>query len=264
MHDIDAADGIDDDVWGVVEFEVKPPAVDILQLELTDDGIDQLQLSAQLGAAIPSDDYTLTVQWPGSVTGGAGPSATVDLTCHTIDALSCSTVDTDNFPDLRAALSHALPLDADTTQGVEVTIADRYGAGVTRTLAIVNPVRPSLAPPREGPSAEQPGIVSFNEELTTIQVPVGVAIDPNYELARIVPGTGVTPPMTFGIIDPADGLPKSSVEIAPGATISTGFDEANDEWVLDLRVTAESRTSGRTPSRSSCNRCRRRRAPPCR
>ena len=74
MHDIDPLDGIDDDVWGLVEFDVVPPAVDILSLELADDGSEELQISAQLGAQVPSNDYTLTVQWPGTVTGAAGPT----------------------------------------------------------------------------------------------------------------------------------------------------------------------------------------------
>ena len=239
MHDIDPLDGIDADVWGLVEFDVVPPAVDILSLELTDDGSEELQLSAQLGAQVPSNDYALTVQWPGTVTGAPGSTSSVDLTCHTVDPLSCSTVDTDLFPELKSALAHTLPLDADLTQGVQVTIADRFGAGVTRTFPIDDPARPTLAPPRTAPTPEQPGVVVFDPELTAVQVPVQVAVNPNYELARIVPGGDGTGPMSFGIIDPADGLPKSSVAFADDAVrVSAGFDSANNEWVLDLRVTA--------------------------
>lgn len=239
MHDIDPIDGVDDDVWGLVEFDVAPPAVDILSLELADDGVSKLQLSAQIGAQVPSNDYTLTVQWPGTVAGAAGQTSSVDLTCHTVDPLSCSTVDTDNFPALKTALAHTLSLDADLTQGVQVTIADRFGAGVTRTFPIDDPARPSLAPPRTAPDPDQPGIVVFDPELTAVQVPVQVAVNPNYELARIVPGGDGTGPMSFGIIDPADGLPKSSVGFADDAVrVSAGYDSINDEWVLDLRVTA--------------------------
>src|SRR5690606_39534508 len=63
-----------------------------------------------LPISVPQNDYTLTVQWPASVTGEPGGTASVDLVCHTIDALGCSTVDTENFADLRAALSHTLAL----------------------------------------------------------------------------------------------------------------------------------------------------------
>ena len=101
--------------------------------------------------------------------------------------LSCSTVDTDLFPELKTALAHSLPLDADLTQGVQVTIADRFGAGATRTFPIDDPARPSLAPPRTAPAPDQPGVVEFDPELTAVQVPVQVAVNPNYELARIVP-----------------------------------------------------------------------------
>lgn len=238
MLDTDPSDGIDEDVWGLVDFEVRPPDIGVLSLELADDGIDRLQLSAQLEAEVPSDDFTLTVQWPDSVGGAAGPTSTVELECLTVDPLSCTTVDTDNFPELRDALAYTLPLDADTTDPVEVTITDRFGAGLTRTFPIGDPTRPSLAPPRTSPGPDQPGLVAFDREMTTVQVPVQVEADPNYELARIVPGAG--PELkTFGVVDPADGTPKSLVQFLDGAvTVSTGFDTANDEWVLDFRVTA--------------------------
>ena len=237
MHDTDPFDGIDDDVWGVVEFDVSPPPVDVLKLELIDDGVDGLRVAAQVGAAVPQNDYTLTVQWPASVTGEPGGTASVDLVCHTIDALGCSTVDTENFPDLRTALSHTVAHDANTTSPVQVTITDRFGAGLTRTLAIDSPDRPRLDAPLVGPSPEQPGIVVFNRELTTVQVPVGVDANPNYELARITPGTG-SAPTNFGIVDPADGLPYTSVEIVDGARVTANLDPVTNGWVLDLHVTA--------------------------
>lgn len=238
MTDTDPTDGIDDDVWGVVEFDVRPPAVDVLKLELGDDGAQELQLSAQLAAEVPENDYTLTVQWPDSVTGEPGPTSTVELPCLRIDALGCSTVDTARFVDLEAALAYTLPLDADTTDPVEVTITDRFGGGLTRQVPIDSPDRPTLSPPRVAPSAEQPGIVAFDLERTTVQVPVRVDVDPNYELARIAPGTeGVQ--TNFGIVDPADGTPKTLVQFLDGAvSVSAGYDAANDEWALDLRVTA--------------------------
>lgn len=237
-HDTDPSDGTVPDAWGSVDFRISPPVTEIAELELHDDGIAGLRLSAQLGAGVPSDDFTIDVEWPGSILGEPGEHSIVDLTCHTVDPMSCSTVRTDQFPDLKAGLSHTLAADADLTRGVTVTITDRYGAGTTQNFAIDDPARPTLAAPREAPGPDQPGVIVFDPSHSSAQIPVQVSANPNYELARIVPGTGGTP-TSFGVVDPVDDTPKSIVQFLDGAvTLSTGYDSANDEWVLDLRVTA--------------------------
>lgn len=237
-HDTDPTDGTVADAWGAVDFRIVPPQTEITELVLHDDGVSQLRVSAQLAAAVPSDDFTVDVAWPGSVTGEPGEHSRVDLTCHTIDPLSCSSVRTELFPELKAELSHTLAADDDIAQGVQVTITDRYGTATTQKFAIDDPARPKLTAPREAPGADQPGVVVFDPVHSSVQIPVQVAANPNYELARIVPGTGGTP-TSFGVVDPADDTPKSVVQFLDGAvTLSTGFDQANAEWVLDLRVTA--------------------------
>lgn len=237
-HDTDPADGTVPDAWGSVDFRIVPPQTEIAELTFHDDGTSGLRVSAQLGAAVPSNDFTIDVTWPGSVTGEPGEHSRVDLTCHTIDPMSCSSVRTDLFPELKAALSHTLAGDADLTQGVEVTITDRFGTATTQSFAIDDPARPVLTAPRTAPGADQPGLVVFDPVHSSVEIPVQVTANPNYELARIVPGTGGTP-TSFGVVDPADDTPKSIVQFLDGAvTLSTGYDTANGEWVLDLRVTA--------------------------
>lgn len=237
-HDTDPTDGTVPDAWGSVDFRIAPPAIDIAELTLHDDGVAGLRIAAQLGAAVPSDDFTVDVAWPGSVTGEPGAHSRVDLTCHTIDPMSCSSVRTELFPELKAELSHTLAADADLSQGVDVTVTDRFGTATTQTFAIDDPARPALTAPRDAPDPDQPGVVVFDPVHSSAQIPVQVAANPNYELARIIPGTGGTP-TSFGVVDPADDTPKSIVQFLDGAvTLSTGYDPANAEWVLDLRVTA--------------------------
>ncbi|MGW9632238.1 hypothetical protein ACWGST_16195 [Agromyces sp. NPDC055520] len=237
-HDTDPADGTVPDSWGVVDFRISAPATEAAELQLHDDGTDGLRISAQLGAAVPSDDFTIDVEWPGSVLGEPGERSSLDLECHTVDPMSCSTVKTDLFPDMKAELSHTLAATADLNRGVTVTITDRYGSATTQKFAIDDPARPTLAPPREAPGPDQPGVVVFDRVHSAVQIPVQVTADPNYELARLVPGTGGLP-TSFGIVDPADDTPKSSVPFLGGAVrLTTGFDAVNNEWVLDLRVTA--------------------------
>ena len=237
-HDTDPADGTVPDSWGLVDFRISPPATEIAELQLHDDGAAGLRISAQFGAAVPSDNFTIDVEWPGSILGEPGEHSSVDLECHTIDPMSCSSVKTDLFPAFKAELSHTLAATADLTRGVKVTVTDRFGAGTTQTFAIDDPARPTLAAPREAPDPDQPGVVVFDRAHSSVQIPVQVVANPNYELARLVPGTGGLP-TTFGVVDPADDTPKSSVPFLDGAvTLSTGYDAANDEWVLDLHVTA--------------------------
>lgn len=237
-HDTDPADGTVPDAWGSVDFRIAPPEIEIAELTLHDDGVAGLRLAAQLGTAVPSDDFTVDVEWPGSVTGDPGGHASINLTCHTIDPMSCSSVRTELFPDLKAQLSHTLAPDADLSQGVDVTITDRFGTAITQSFAIADPARPTLTAPREAPGPDQPGVVVFDPVHSSVQIPVQVTANPNYELARIVPGTGGTP-TSFGVVDPSDDSPKSVVAFLDGAvTLSTGYDPTNAEWVLDLRVTA--------------------------
>lgn len=244
MHDTDPSDGVDDDVWGFVDFAVSPPTIDVAILDFQDDGTDQLRVVAQVRADVPENDYTLTVEWPGTVTGAESVSSSVDLQCHRIDAMSCSTVLTSSFPDLDSALSHELPHDAALGQGVDVTITDRFGSASTQHFAIDEPARPTFQAPRVAPAVDQPGEVLFDVQSTTIQVPIGYASDPNYEIARIVPGGGQWP-TTFGLVDPEDDLPYSSLELpGGGATASIVYDDDLDEWYINVRVTADASDVG--------------------
>ncbi|QAY72520.1 hypothetical protein ET445_03350 [Agromyces protaetiae] len=238
MHDTDPSDGVDDDVWGLVEFQIVPPVVEALELSLADDGIDGLQVSAQFGAQIPSDDFTVSVQWPAKLDGTPGPVAELDLPCLTIDPMSCSTVRTENFPEHRAALAYTLPVDADTSRGVDVTVTDRFGASTTRHFEIANPARPSLLPPEIAPAPTQSGTVAYSAHGISVQVPVAVGGDQNYEVARIAPGAGSTAESTnFGIVDPATGLPVTTLVLLDGKiTVTAAFDDPSGEWVLIARA----------------------------
>lgn len=237
MHDTDPLDGIDDDVWGWVEFAVGSPELEISTLTLTDDGTDELQLTAQLANQVPNNDFTLTVTWPGTVTGEPGPTSTVHMECIEVDALSCTSVNTALFPELSGELQYTLPHDAALSQGVQVEIADDFGGGLTRTIPIASAARPTFEAPAVAPGADQPGTVVFDSNVVTVQVPVAFEADPNYEIARIVPGTGGAP-TTFGIVDPDDGLPHTSIPLpGGGGTLSAVYDDELEEWAIILRVT---------------------------
>lgn len=246
MRDSDPSDGIDDDVWGSVNFSVSAPAIQVSSLELQDDGIDTLRMRLQLTAAVPQNDYTVAVTWPGSVDGDAPVTTTLELPCLTVDALSCSTVNTGLFPEFDDRLEYTLPYDAALSQGVTVTITDRFGGGFTQRFAIDDPDRPVAVAPGTTPGPSQPGIVTFAPEMTTLQVPVGYGVDPNYDIARLQPGTGGSP-TSFGLVDPATNLPVNSLELpGGGARASTVYDPALDTWFLSIRVTASAADVGRT------------------
>lgn len=246
MRDTDASDGIDDDVWGSVNFAVTAPEVQITSLSLDDDGVDALRVSLQLTAAVPQNDYTVAITWPGSVDGGAPVTTTLQLPCITVDPLSCSTVNTALFPEFDDRLSYTLPHDAALSQGVIVSITDRFGGGLTQRFLIDDSSRPVAIAPGTSPDPSQPGIVTFAPEMTTLQVPVGYGVNPNYDIARLQPGTGELP-TTFGLVDPATNTPVNSIELpGGGARASVAYDATLDAWFLSIRVTATAAEVGRT------------------
>jgi hypothetical protein len=245
MRDTDPSDGTDDDVWGAVNFTVSAPTPQVTSMVLDDDGIDTLALSLQLASDVPSNEYTVAVTWPGSVDGDAPTTTALTLPCIQVDALSCSTVNTALFSEFDDELSYTLPHDAALAQGVTVSITDRFGGGTTQRFAIDDAARPTVIAPETSPSPVQPGIVTFAPEMTTLQVPVGYGVDPNYEIARLEPGTGGTP-TNFGLVDPSTDLPVSSLELpGGGARASIVYDADLDQWVVSIRVTATAAEVGR-------------------
>lgn len=245
MQDADPSDGTDDDVWGAVNFAVTAPPAQIASLELRDDGVSGLRITMQLTAEVPTNDYTVAITWPGSVDGDGPTTTTLALPCLQVDALSCSTVNTASFPEFDDRLAYALPHGAALAQGVTVSITDRFGGGTTQRFSIDDPARPTIIPPATAPSPVQPGVVTFAPEMTTLQVPVGYGVDPNYEIARIEPGTGGTP-TNFGLIDPSTDLPVTSLELpGGGARASVVYDRDLDEWLVSIRVTATAAEVGR-------------------
>jgi len=233
VHDTDPADGTVPDVDGVVDFVVKAPEPELTTLTLTDDGQDRLQLSVQLGAQVPDEDFTVEVRWPGSVDGAEGPLTTLDLECHTIDPMSCSTVATDLHPDLKGQLAYTLPWNADLTDLVTVKITDRYGAAVARSFTIPTASRPTFLPP-PSPAPERPGTVVFDPKGTVVEVPVASPTtgSAGYDIAEVVipPNTG------FTFRDPADPTMTTNLITLPNGagTITKSIDNATGQSFLML------------------------------
>ncbi|WP_394553884.1 hypothetical protein ACDF64_05350 [Agromyces sp. MMS24-JH15] len=232
VHDTDPADGTVPDVDGVVDFVVKAPEPEFTTLALSDNGGDRLQLSVQLGAQVPDEDFTVEVQWPGSVEGEDGPFTTLDLECHNVDPMSCSTVATDLFPELKLQLQYALPWNADLTDPVTVRITDRYGSVVAKSFAIPTGSRPTFIPPA-APSPTSPGTVVFDPKGTVAEIPVA---SPNagstYDIAEVVipPNTG------FTFRNPADPTQTTNLITLPNGagTIAKSFDPATGQSFVTL------------------------------
>ncbi len=193
------------DAAGAVEFDVKPPAIELATLELTDDPVDgELDLEIVADQTSPVTDMQVTVRWPGEIGDDADharPEVTYDLT--QCSGTACA-----------AHLSWPVTPLTDFRHQVTVTVANSYGSSVTRTLPIVTPNRPTLAPPPP-PSPGERAVIDFDPHVTHVQLPVAVPGAPrNHTLATIVPGDAL----------PGDGDPAFSLRDPVTGQTAPGFD----------------------------------------
>jgi hypothetical protein len=191
---------------GLVQFEIRPPVIELEEATLVDDGFSQLRLDLHLSQNTGGGNFEVEVRWPPQLgSDDPPPVTTLDIECLPLTAVACDTPRTVNVPVLRDALTHQLGPLSDLSQGVQLTVTNDHGGKVTRSFAVESPDRPRFAPP-PAPPADEPALVAFNPNVTDVQIPVANPdASPTLVLATIVPGRDDQGTPGFSIYDPATG-----------------------------------------------------------
>lgn len=218
--------GDEPDARGVVEFEIVPPEIGVEVLELVDTGDEDLTLRLRLSEKVASDDFDLTIEWPGAF--GQGPVVETR-------AVECGNLGIDCESALQS-IAHTLDDHADVSRGVRVTVRNSYGNSITRVLDIAGDERLRFGAPLVAPSPDQLGTVEYSGHSASVQLPVEVDGPASYDLATVVPG-GDEDLREFGFYDPTDDTARPTVfPLGMGSSIRISLveDVASGETVIAI------------------------------
>ncbi|TDT15983.1 hypothetical protein BDK89_1565 [Ilumatobacter fluminis] len=219
-------------VTGEVAFAIAAPTIEVDSIVLVDNGFDTAYLDVRLGEAVPSDQFTIDVEWPGGFDGGPGPVTQASVPCQGIPGPHLCNGAADG--EVGGPLSLAITPLTDLSRDVTVTITNQAGGTVTRAVAFESSERPTLR-------ATDPvdDLVEFTSGEIHVQRVVGVGTPT--QIAIVEPGDLIDgQPVALGLYDTEAGNSVTSFDPLgfPGPRVSLTQD-VDDEWVLSVGGIAE-------------------------
>lgn len=219
-------------VTGEVAFAIAAPTIEVDSITLVDNGDDEAVLDVRLGEEVPSDQFTLRIEWPGSLDGVPGPVTQAIVPCQGIPGPHLCNGAADG--ELGGPLSFSITPLTDLSQGVTVTITNQSGGTTTSDLTFDSAERPTLR-------ATDPvdDLVEFTSADIHVQRVVGVGTPT--EIAIVEPGDLVDgQPVALGLYDTVAENSVTSFDPLgfPGPRVSLTRN-LDDEWVLSVGGFAE-------------------------